>query len=253
MRKVAIAFPIAVALLLQGPIAQAAEIKVLSGGILRFALNDIAKGFERLTGEKLVITYGPVGVMKAKFLNGAPADVVILPQPDMVALVRAHRIGPGSVEAVARTDLALAVRKGLPKPDIGSVAALKRTLLTAKSIAYFDPKGGWEQGVEFRRVIARLGIAKRVAARAKLLKSPQESAAEKDADIVINYAPPLLRSANYEMVGLLPSPVQNPARSTWAAGAAVKAADPAAADVVRVLASPESAAAFRAQGFQLPK
>ena len=56
---------------------------------------------------------------------------------------------------VARSTVGLAVRTGAPKPDIGSVEALRRALLQARSIAYSDgPSGAYVVGL-----LARLGIA----------------------------------------------------------------------------------------------
>ena len=53
----------------------------------------------------------------------------------------------------------MVVRAGAPKPDIGSVDALKRTLLDAKSIAYSASASGVYLSTE---VFPRLGIADQI-------------------------------------------------------------------------------------------
>jgi len=59
---------------------------------------------------------------------------------------------------VARSAVGLAVRAGAAKPDIGSVEALRRTLLQAESIGYSDgPSGAYVAGL-----FAKLGIAEAV-------------------------------------------------------------------------------------------
>ena len=47
---------------------------------------------------------------------------------------------------LARSSIGVAVRAGAPKPDINSVDALKRTLVAAKSIAYYRQR---QRGVCF--------------------------------------------------------------------------------------------------------
>ena len=257
MRKnIAVAFSLAFALLFGGGTAPADEpeqLKVLSAGIMQFPLKDITPNYERMTGEKLVITYDFAGAVKARFQKGEAADVVILPKAEIAAFVKAKKIAADSVRVIARSGVALGTRKGAAKPDIGSAAAVKKTLLEAKSIAYFDPASGAQDAVQLKRVLDKLGIAKQVGAKAKPWKSPDDATAEKDAEIVITQPAGIIASANYDLVGMLPAPMQDPERFTWAAGAASRAADLGAArDLVRFLAAPNSAAVFKAKGMPPP-
>ena len=234
-----------------GP-ARAGELPVLSAGIMHFALKDVGDNFTRSTGTKLAITFGSAGGVKSKFENGEPADVIILPKPDIAALAKAGKIAPDSVHDIARTALAIAVRKGQPKPDISSLAAVKEALLAAKTIAYYEASGA--DGALAKRDFTRLGIAREVAAKARLWKSVQEVIAEKSADLLVGWQPPLLsKAADYEFVGPLPPELQDPEHSTWTAGAATKAADLEGAKAfTRFLASSESLAVFTSKGFARP-
>jgi ABC-type molybdate transport system substrate-binding protein len=70
-----------------------------------------------------------------------------------------------------------------------SNGALKRTLLSAKSIAYADPKTGAITGVLFVRMIERLGIAEEVNERSKIVASrPVEMITKGDADLAVAFA-----------------------------------------------------------------
>ena len=60
----------------------------------------------------------------------------------------------------------MAVREGAPEPDIGSVEALKRALLAAKSIAYSDSASGVYISSE---MFQRLGVADALAGKAGLI------------------------------------------------------------------------------------
>jgi molybdate transport system substrate-binding protein len=150
---------IAAVLLSLVPVARAEESKVLSAGIMHFALKDVGDNFTGRTGTKLAITFGSAGGVKTRVEKGEAADVVILPKPDIAALAKADKIAPDSVHDIARTALSIAVRKGQPKPDISSLATVKEALLAAKTIAYYDAATGGADGVLAARDFARLGIA----------------------------------------------------------------------------------------------
>jgi molybdate transport system substrate-binding protein len=234
--------------------ARADELKVLSAGTMHFALKDVGDNFTRMTGTKLAITYGGAGKIKSEVEKGEAADVVILPKPYIAALAQAGKIAPDSVHDIVRTPLSIAVRKGLTKPDISSLAAVREALLAAKTIAYYGAAAGGADGVLAERGFARLGIAKEVAAKAKLWTSVQEVIAEKSADLLVGWQPALLsKAADYEFVGPLPPELQDPEHSTWTGGAATKAAAPERAKALtQMLASPESLGVFKGKGYTPP-
>jgi len=253
MKRIAVLAAIAAVLPLV-PAARADELKVLSAGTMHFSLKDVGDDFTRMTGTKLAITYGGAGRVKTEIEKDEPADVVILPKPDIAALAKAGKIVPDSVHDIARTELSIAVRKGQPKPDISSLAAVKAALLAAKTIAYYGAAAGGADGVLAERGFARLGIANEVAAKAKLWKSVQEVIDEKSADLLVGWQPPLLsKAADYEFVGPLPPELQDPEHSTWTAGVPTTSVDiDKAKDFTRVLASPQSLRVFKAKGYTAP-
>ena len=254
MRRIAVLASIAAMLLSLVAVARADELKVLSAGIMHFALKDVGDNFTGRTGTKLAITFGNAGRVKIGLEKGEPADVGIMLKPDIAALVRAGKIAPDSVHDIARTELSIAVRKGQPKPDISSLAAVKEALLAVNTIAYYSAETGGADGVLSARDFTRLGIAHEVAAKGKIWKSVQEVIAEKSADLIVGWQPALLsKAADYEFVGPLPPELQDPEHSTWTAGAATKAADLVAAkDFTQFLASPESLGVFKSKGFAPP-
>jgi molybdate transport system substrate-binding protein len=218
---------------------------------MHFALGDVAQK----TGTKLAITYGGAGKIRSDVEKGEPpADVAILPKPDIGALAKAGKIVPDSVHDIARTALSIAVRKGQPKPDISSLAGVKEALLAAKTIAYYSAAAGGADGILAEHDFTRLGIVDQVAAKATLWKSVQEAIAEKSADLLVGWQPPLLsKAADYEFVGPLPPELQDYEHSTWTAGAITKAADlETAKDFTQVLASSESLGVFKSKGFTAP-
>jgi molybdate transport system substrate-binding protein len=254
MKRLAVLASIAAVLLSPIPVARADPLKVLSAGTMHFALQDVGDDFTRKTGTKIAITYGGAGKIRSDVENDEPADVVILPKPGIAALARAGKIAPDSVHDIARTELSIAVRKGQPMPDISSLAGVKKTLLAARTIAYYAAAAGGADGTLAERDFARLGIEKAVAAKAKLWKSVEEVIAEKNADLLVGWQPPLLsKAADYEFVGTLPLELQDPENSTWTAGASAKSADvETARHFTQALASPESLGVFKSKGFTPP-
>src|ERR1700694_1211553 len=71
---------------------------------------------------------------------------------------KAGKLAAGSRVTLARTGVAVAVRAGAPKPDIGSADAFRKSLLAAKSFAH--SRGA--SGVHMAHVIERLGISEQM-------------------------------------------------------------------------------------------
>jgi len=73
---------------------EAAEIKVLSTVGMQPATPELFSQFEAATGHRVVVTYGLAAVLKTKFLEGAPADVLILTGPIIDDLAKQGRSCP---------------------------------------------------------------------------------------------------------------------------------------------------------------
>src|SRR5581483_2806318 len=120
--------------------------------------------FERNTGIAVTTLSGASQgtgpkTIKSQLEQGADVDVVILSKEGLSELMAAGRIAPGSEVELATVPLGLAVRQGAPKPDIGSVDALKRALLGSRLVM-----GGSSSGIFVKEVVLpKLGIAGKVS------------------------------------------------------------------------------------------
>ncbi len=111
---------------------------------------------------------GTVDILK-RIRAGEVFDVVILADESIDQLIGEGKIVPGSRLDLAKTGIGLAVRSGAPKPDISTMDALKRTLLTAKSIGYSSgPSGLYLAGL-----FDRMGIFEELKPK---LKTPKPGA-----------------------------------------------------------------------------
>jgi molybdate transport system substrate-binding protein len=146
----------------------------------------------------------------------------------------------------------VAVRKGALTPDISTPETLKRALLAAKSITYLDPAGGGVSGAHFAKVLDRLGIAD--AMKAKTVLHPNAAAAgvlvaNGDAEIGINIIQELIPLSGIDVVGPLPSDLQN--TIVFAAALMTGAKDTAAATaLIEFLRTPEAAAVIKTKGME---
>jgi molybdate transport system substrate-binding protein len=135
------------------------------------AFKDLVSRFETRTGRKVTVKLVGFVASRDTIVKGEPFDVGIVEFPHDEAVVASGNVVPDSAVSVANGRVGLAVRKGAPQPDISTPAALKRTLLAAKSIAYPDPENGTgASGVNITEMLRRLGIADDVKAKSKLTR-----------------------------------------------------------------------------------
>lgn len=245
--------PILLALALAAPGARAAEIHVMNSGGFASAYQELAPGFERQTGHKLAAVYGPSmgetpGAIPNRLARGEAADVVIMARSALDALVSAGRVRKGSEVDLVRSRIGLAVKAGAPRPDISSVEGLKRTLLSARSIAYSDSVSG---AYVAKELFARLGIAGEVASRCRMIPATPVGliVARGEAEVGFQQISELLPIAGIQVVGPIPDAVQKV--TVFSAGITTKAQSPEAARrLIDYLASRQAWPAIRRSGLQ---
>jgi len=169
----------------------------------------------------------------------------------MDELQKDSKFAPGPIVDIAGTAVALAVRAGAPRPDIGTVEALKRTLLAAKSIVYADPAKGGASGVYFAQVLERLGIAQQMKPKTMLVPGAQaaEVVAKGEAELGVAQTSEIVTVAGAQVLGPLPGEYARVTLFSGAVGAGSKVAEEAKA-LLRFLTGPTAAAALKAKGFQ---
>jgi len=242
-------------LLVLGIKAEAAELKVLSAFGMQSVLEDLGPKFERATGHKLALAFATGGATVKRVQDGEAADVVITTQPGINSIVKDGKAVAGNVTVLARAGIFVAVRQGVPKPDISSPDALKRTLLAAKSISYVDPASGGASGIHFAKVLDRLGIASEMKPKTVFPKPPRKPAevgavvANGEAEIGVHIVQELTPVAGIELVGPLPGDLQEIV--VFSAAIMTGAKDAVAAKaLVDSLRTPEAGAVIKAKGME---
>jgi len=237
----------AVAFLVSGT-AGAAEIKVASTQATEEAYKELVAQFEKATGHK-VTTYfsGTLNVSK-KLAEGEPYDLVIMSASAIEEQIKLGKVAAGSRVNLASSGTGLAVKRGAPKPDIASIDALKKTLLTAKSIGYSTgPSGVYVVGM-----FQKLGIGDEV--KPKLKQTPSgvfvgTLIANGDAEIGFQQISELVHFPGIDYVGPLPAEVQNTTMFSTGIHSAAKEAEAAKA-LVKFLTAPAAAPAIKKHGLE---
>ena len=200
------------------------EITLLSPNPIKETIDRLVSDFQAKTGTKVKVTYGTgVGTRKTVASGGAQ-DVTLLFAPFDDA-IRTGNVDRGSATVVARLRLAIAVKKGAPKPDISTAAAVKRTLQNAKSIISVDPEQGSVGGVTLL-ALDKMGITDSVKPKIKWVPGGgevQTSVAKGETEIALGPYLSDMRNPGLDVIGALPPEAATPVDITGFLSTGVKA------------------------------
>ena len=233
-------------LIVQGPAAEAADVKLIIATPMVGAVKELGTQYERDTGNKLItkISSGP-GVKRE--IDAGELHLAISITPVIDGLIKEGKLVADTRADVAYGSLGVGVRPGAPKPDISSVDAFKRTLLNAKSVAYSAEGAG---GAYFRGLLERLGIADEMKTTLKPMKEDNYVRAIRngDAEMIVGAISNVMEFGA-DLVGPLPVELQNYIQ--FAAGVSVSAKETEAAKaLIKLLTAPSAVAVIKAKGLE---
>jgi len=221
-------------------------MRVLSSLAIKEAYLELVPAFQATAKHKVDTEWlGMVDILQ-RVKAGETADVVIASQKALGELKSL-----GKVEAVvdlATSGVAVAVKKGARRPDIGSAEAVKRALRAAKSLAY----SSGPSGVYLAELFQKWGIAAELKPRST--QTPPGTAvgplvARGEAEIGFQQMSELLPIPGIDIVGPLPAEIQVITTFSGGVHAAAREAEAARAWLA-FLTSPQSAAVLRKHGME---
>jgi len=230
------------------------DVKVLSTTAMKMVFEALAPGYQRETGNRLAVTFGPSAQLEARLAEGEAADMAILTTAGAKTLIGSGKIVAGSLVDVARSSIGIAVRNGAPRPDISSAENFKRAMLAAKSIACSKPVGGGASGAHLAKVFERLGIAETMQAKAKYGAGGTSGLAglfvqRGEAEIAIQQMAELMMVEGLDVVGPLPAALQSVTPFTAAIPASASHPDAGRA-VIAFLTTPAAKSVIKAKGLE---
>ncbi len=152
----------------------------------------------------------------------------------------------GSIRGFARSGMAIAVRAGAERPDIGDEESVRLAVAAARKVCYSTGPSG----DHLLKLYERWGLSQTHADR--LLKAPPgvpvgSLVAQGDADLGFQQLSELIHVPGIDVVGPLPPEIQ--AVTVFAAGVCSSSSQPAQTEaLIAYLASPETDAVKREQG-----
>jgi molybdate transport system substrate-binding protein len=232
--------------------ATAAELSVWSAGATKPPMEELVSRFQASTGHKLSVDYAPVGVLLRRLAAGGRPDVLLVSAEVVAEVERQNWAVVGSAVPVGSVGIGVAVKAGATQPDISSPEALRQTLLNAQSITYMDPQKG-TSGKHFAAVLEQLGIASQMQAKTKLgdVGFVVEPVAKGEIEIGIQQITEILPVQGAVLVGPLPGGLQKITTYSALLGTGAQA-QPAAAEFIRYLQTPQAIGVFERTGFKRP-
>ncbi|WP_315765640.1 MULTISPECIES: substrate-binding domain-containing protein [unclassified Bradyrhizobium] len=221
--------------------ASAADVHVMISGGLTAAFKKLAPEFERTTGNKVVVAYGPsmgttVNAIPMRLERGEPADVLIMVGYALGDLITKGKVAVDSRVDLVKSPIGIAVKSGTPHPDISTADAVKRALLATKSVAYSDSASGVYVSTE---MFDKLGIKDQMKDKARMIPATPvgEIVAHGEAELGFQQISELKPIAGIDIVGPLPDELQK--ITIFSAGIATSSKEPEAGKaLIRFLASP---------------
>ena len=212
----------------------------------RRALAELARDYASRRGRPIdLVSIGGVDAV-GRIRSGESFDFAVLAAAAIDALAASGHVDAGGRVDVARSEVALAVRAGAPRPDVTSERSIRASVETARTIGCSTGPSG----AHVVRLLERWAL--RDAAAPRIVQAPPgvpvaTLVAAGEADLGFQQLSELMDAPGIDVVGILPPEIQD---VTVFAGAicAVARDREAAGAFLGFLASPQADAAKRRHG-----
>ena len=187
-------------------------LQVITSGAFAAALKDLVPLYESQYQVKVDLAFGSsIGAahdsIPTRISQGQQFDVFILAGSALDNFILEGHIKKGTRIDLVSSQIAAAVRKGDPEPDISSLESLKHTLLTIGRVAYSASASGTYLSTE---LFPQLGIAEEMAVKAKKIFSERVGTIliRNEADLGFQQMSELLPIEGITILGDLPPEAQ---------------------------------------------
>lgn len=238
----------AVASVIASGTVDAADIKMLASGATKEVIEELIPSFEKSADHKIVATYTGSANIRKRIDGGEVFDLVVLGASDVDSYIKAGKLAAGPRVDLMKSGVGIAVRSHAPKPDVSTSEALKKALLSAKSIGYSTgPSGVYLVGM-----FERLAIIDQIKPKMKQVASGEPVGgmiAKGEAEIGFQQVSELIHFPGIAYLGPLPAELQS--ITVFSAGINSGATQPEAAKaLVKYLTSPIAVPVIKRHGME---
>ena len=226
--------------------ANAAELKIFGSRVTKVIVGELGPQFEKVTGYTPVVVSDVAAVMKRRIEAGEPFDLAVLVDFQINDLIKSGKLLADSRADIMSSGIGVAVKRGAPKPDIGTVEAFKQTMLNATSVTYLKEGAST---IHLRKLFTQLGISEAIKSKAVETDGEMvsELVAEGKVELGLIVIPNIMSVPGAELVGPLPAEIKSIVMFT--AGISAQSANQTAArELIKLLKSLEARPVIKAKG-----
>jgi molybdate transport system substrate-binding protein len=187
--------------------SNAARVAGISSMAMALVLTELASEYRQRFGIDIAIeSVGGVDAAR-RVRDGEAFDFVVLAQDAIAQLAETRHVDPASRVDLARSGVAIAVRRGTTHPDVATEAALRDAVMRARTIGYSTGPSG----THLVRLFERWGIADAIAHR--IVQAPPgvpvaTLVTRGDVELGFQQRSELMHAEGVDVVGALPNAVQ---------------------------------------------
>jgi molybdate transport system substrate-binding protein len=226
------------------PAAGVTEIRMIASNAVREPYGELLPVFEKNAGHRVTVSWGGTVDIVRRIEGGEIADIAIVPAARIEDL-----IGKGLIASrtdLVRSGIGVAVRAGVPRPDVSCLEALRSALLAAESIVL----SSGPSSLYMPTLFLTLGIAEAVKPKIIQIAPGQgvgATLARGDGEIGFTQVSELMSVKGIQYLGPLPAEVRFVTMFSAGLHAAAPAPDAARA-LLTFLTSPDAAPVLKRHG-----
>jgi molybdate transport system substrate-binding protein len=217
------------------------DLKILSGGAAQGLVTRLTPTFKKISGADISGEFGAVGAMASKLRDGTPADIVMLTAALIAELAQQGYVA-GEAFNVGKVETAVAIRTGDAAITVMNADDLRKAFLDADEIYVPDTQTS-TAGIHVAKVLAKLGIAEKVAERLKVFPNGTTAMGKLAVSnakhpIGCTQATEILNTSGVQLMGALPQGYD--LATTYTAAVASRASNAKAAQqLIDLLVDPQ--------------
>src|SRR5215510_10860901 len=220
-----------------GGAGEAAELWIMTTMGPSTGVSELAAGFEKVTKNKVTVTFETGPSLEQKLQSNAPADLLASGPEQVEDLMKKGKIVGGTNTPFGLAGLGASVKAGAARPDISTIDAYKAVLLASKSVGF--SRGC--SGTHTQEGIDKLGIGEQMKSKIKLTGGGPvaEYLAKGDFELGIQQTNVLVGIPGTDYVGPLPGFTNKPCPFNVGLMASSKQPD-VAREMLKFMTSPEA-------------